>query len=83
VQRDRRHWAVIGLEPGLPYWTPIEMTVSFLGLELLLRPETEYLLPSVAVAFEPPVTWEDALTLTTPQEGLPHQRRLINPVSLG
>jgi hypothetical protein len=36
------------------------MPVPFQGFELLLRPETEDLLPSIAVPFDPPVTWEDA-----------------------
>jgi hypothetical protein len=60
VALDPQRWAVIGLEPGLWHWTAVDLKVQFQGFELLLRPETEDQLPTVAVRFAAPAKWEDA-----------------------
>jgi hypothetical protein len=53
-------WVVIGLEPGLPDWTPEELTISYQGFDLRLRPETEDRLATIAIPFSEPQTFEQA-----------------------
>ena len=52
---------MIGLEPGLPDWTTEEMTVSYQGFPLTLRPETEDRLATIAIPFVRPQTRADAI----------------------
>lgn len=44
-------WLVIGLESGV-HWPTAEITVNFEGHEIVLRPETERLAPSIAMTYE-------------------------------
>ncbi len=55
-------WLVVGLDNGVP-WPTAETRVTFEGHELLLRPETDTLAPSVVLKYEAPMSWEDALSL--------------------
>ena len=57
-----RHWLTVGLESGI-HWPTTEVKVTFQGREFLLRPETDQLAPSVALAYDPPLTDKEALLL--------------------
>jgi hypothetical protein len=47
-------WLVVGLESGV-HWPTVETTVLFEGHEIILRPETDTLAPSVALSYAPPL----------------------------
>ena len=47
-------WLVVGLETGV-HWPTVETRVSFEGHEIILRPETDTLAPSVALSYAPPL----------------------------
>jgi hypothetical protein len=55
-------WLTVGLENGI-HWPTNEVKVTFQGNEFLLRPETDQLAPSVALAFDPPMSDKEALHL--------------------
>src|SRR2546430_17109027 len=55
-------WLTVGLESGI-HWPTTEVKVAFQGNEFLLRPETDKLAPSVALAYDPPMTDKEALRL--------------------
>lgn len=55
-------WLVVGLDVGV-HWPTVETRVNFEGHEILLRPETDRLGPSVVMAYEPPTGQEEALHL--------------------
>lgn len=55
-------WLVVGLDSGV-FWPTTETSVSYSGHQILLRPETEQLAPTVVLAYEPPMTFDDALLL--------------------
>jgi hypothetical protein len=55
-------WLTVGLESGI-HWPTTEVTVMYQGREFLLRPETDQLAPSVALAYDPPLTDKEALLL--------------------
>ncbi|MEO8358728.1 MAG: methylamine utilization protein MauJ [Vicinamibacteria bacterium] len=57
---ERQEWVVIGLEQGLPDWTSEEMTISYQGFPLTLRPETEDRLATIAIPFTSPQTHQQA-----------------------
>jgi hypothetical protein len=57
-----RRWLTVGLESGI-HWPTTEVSLAYQGQEFLLRPETEKLAPSVALAHDPPLTDRDALLL--------------------
>jgi hypothetical protein len=50
-----RHWLTVGVESGIR-WPTRELEVTFQGRPFLLRPETDQLAPSVAVAYDLPLT---------------------------
>jgi len=53
---------VVGLDAGI-FWPSKETQVHFRGHKILLRPETETLMPSVVLEYEPSMTNEEALFL--------------------
>ncbi len=55
-------WLVVGLDIGV-HWPTVETRVHFEGKEILLRPETDRLSPSVVFRYEPPMRQEEALHL--------------------
>jgi len=55
-------WVVVALETDMG-WPTSQTAIPFEGHEMLLRPASERLLPSVAMAYEPPMTHETALLL--------------------
>jgi hypothetical protein len=59
--RNSIKWAVIDLEPGLPDWTSEEMTISYQGFALTLRPETEDRLATIVIPFSAPRTFQEAV----------------------
>ena len=59
---DRRRWLTVALESGI-FWPTKEMTVRYEGHDFLLRPETDELAPSVALAFDDPTQDDQALQL--------------------
>ncbi len=55
-------WLVIGLESGIP-WPTKETRVVYKGREILLRPETDKLAPTIVLAYGPPGTDDEALVI--------------------
>src|SRR2546428_7826871 len=55
-------WLVIGLESGIP-WPTKETRVLYKGREILLRPETDKLAPTIVLAYGPPGTHDEALVI--------------------
>jgi hypothetical protein len=55
-------WLTVGLESGI-HWPTTEVKVTHREHEFLLRPETDQLAPSVALAYDPPLTDKEALLL--------------------
>lgn len=55
-------WVVVGVETSVG-WPTAEIRVDFRGRELILRPETDTLAPSVVAGYEPPETYEQTLLL--------------------
>jgi hypothetical protein len=59
---DRRRWLTVALESGI-FWPAQETTVRYEGHDFVLRPETDQLAPSVALAFDDPSRDDEALLL--------------------
>jgi hypothetical protein len=55
-------WVVLGVETSVG-WPTIETRVSFRGREVILRPETTTLAPTVIAEYAPPATYEETLLL--------------------
>jgi hypothetical protein len=55
-------WLVVGLDVGV-HWPTVETGLRFEGHEILLRPETDRLAPSVVMGYEPPMGQQEALHL--------------------
>src|SRR2546422_3555508 len=55
-------WLVLGLESGIP-WPTKETRVLYKGREILLRPETDKLAPTIVLAYGPPGTHDEALII--------------------
>ncbi len=55
-------WLVIGLETEIA-WPTKDTHVDYRGWEIVLRPETESLAPTIAIPFESPRTREEALVV--------------------
>jgi hypothetical protein len=55
-------WLVIGLESGIP-WPTKETRVLYKSREILLRPETDKLAPTIVLAYDPPGTHDEALII--------------------
>lgn len=47
-----KRWLTVSVESGM-FWPGSEMTVTYLGHDFLLRPETKDLAPTVALAYDP------------------------------
>src|SRR5260370_40321847 len=59
---DRRRWLSVALDSGI-FWRAQETAVRYEGHNFLLRPETDQLAPSVALAFDDPSRDDEALLL--------------------
>ncbi|HUJ73120.1 MAG TPA: methylamine utilization protein MauJ [Verrucomicrobiae bacterium] len=57
--QSKKLWMVTGVETNIG-WPIVETTAEFRGHQIILRPQTDKLAPSVAMAYEPPVTAHDA-----------------------
>jgi len=55
----KKQWIVTGVKTSIG-WPTVDTVVEFRGQKLLLRPETDKHAPSLALEFEPPVTFEAA-----------------------
>ena len=59
---DRRRWLTVAIESGI-FWPTKETVLSYEGHEFLLRPETNELAPTVALALDDPNQSDVALLL--------------------
>jgi len=59
---DRRRWLTVAVESGI-FWPTKETVLAYEGHEFVLRPETEELAPTVAVALDDPDRDGEALLL--------------------
>jgi methylamine utilization protein MauJ len=55
-------WVVVGVETSIG-WPTVETRVPFRGREVILRPETDTLAPTVIAEFTPPGTYDETLLL--------------------
>jgi len=54
-----KSWVIAGVETNIS-WPTVETVVEFRGHNMTLRPETDKLAASVVMAYEPPMTFEEA-----------------------
>jgi len=59
---DKTRWLTVAVESGI-FWPTKETTLAYEGHEFVLRPETEQLAPTVAVALGDPHRDDEALFL--------------------
>jgi len=57
-----KQYLVLGLETSVA-WPEEDTTVRYRGYNLLLRPGSDELAPSIVLAYEPPITFQDALLI--------------------
>jgi hypothetical protein len=55
-------WVVVGVETSVG-WPTVETRVPFRGREVILRPETDTLAPTVIAEYAPPATYEETLLI--------------------